>query len=112
MNSKLPQDLQELFALLDASERGVTRRKPSPRTTARVEEIRKRIPKLVLEHFDRIMQRGRKPIAPVEYAICTACNLQISKSHALAVHRSGEIGICDNCGAFIYVERSDRLGSE
>jgi predicted nucleic acid-binding Zn-ribbon protein len=114
MKSKpfLAQDLLELFSLLSFPEDGAPRRKPSPRTARRVKEIRKKIPKVILDHFECIRLDGRKPIAPVDYAVCTACNFKMPKARALAAHRSGEIDICDNCGAFIYVEKSDRLGSE
>ncbi|MCE0484638.1 MAG: hypothetical protein LV479_10425 [Methylacidiphilales bacterium] len=107
MNSTpaLATDLQELHLQMSNTTEELA---PSPR----VETIRKRIPKPVLDHFDRMRLRGRKPIAVVRHAVCTACHLQIPKSHILQMRRSGEIDVCDNCGTFIYLEKAEYPGSE
>ncbi|MCE0523204.1 MAG: hypothetical protein LV480_09870 [Methylacidiphilales bacterium] len=114
MTSKLPlvHDLEQLFSLLNAAEQGAASDKSSPQTKLTIEQIRKRIPKIVLGHFDRMRLRGKKPIAPVRHAVCMACHLQIPKGHFLAMRRTREIDICDNCGTFVYLEDAADFGSQ
>ena len=103
-NRLLTKDLQELHTLLNISGNGQSNQAASPQATRKAGLIRKRIPQTVLDHFDRMMLNGKKPIAPVRHAVCSACHLQIPKSHVLQMHKSGELHVCDNCGAFIFLE--------
>jgi predicted nucleic acid-binding Zn-ribbon protein len=114
MTSKLPlvHDLEELYTLLDGTEKSTAPEKSSPQITRTIELLRKKIPKIVLSHFDRMRLRGKKPIAPVRNAVCMACHLQIPRGHYVAMQRSSEIDICDNCGTFVYLEFAGDFGSE
>ncbi len=114
MTSKLPlvQDLEELFTLLKDAEEGAAESKNPTQASRTIAQIRKRIPAIVLGHFDRMRSRGKKPIAPVRHAVCMACHLQIPKGHYLAMGRSRDIDICDNCGTFVYLEDAASFGSE
>ncbi|MCE0497686.1 MAG: hypothetical protein LV481_07050 [Methylacidiphilales bacterium] len=104
VNQLLTKDLQELQDLLNASNKGLSDQAASPKTNRKAELIRKRIPQPVLDHFDRMRLRGKKPIAPVRHAVCTACHLRIPQNHVLHMHKSGELDVCDNCGTFIFLE--------
>jgi len=103
-NRLLIKDLQELHNLFNASDKGRSNQAASPQSNRKAGLIRKRIPQPVLNHFDRMMLRGKKPIASVRHAVCGACHLQIPKSHILQMHKSGELNVCDNCGTFIFLE--------
>jgi len=105
-NRLLTKDLQQLHALLNASDKGRSNQAASPQSNPNRKAglIRKRIPQPVLDHFDRMMLRGKKPIASVRHAVCSACHLQIPKSHILQMQKSGELDVCDNCGTFIFLE--------
>lgn len=105
-NQLLTKDLQELHSLLNASDKGLSNQATKKKPNRKVGLIRKRIPQPVLDHFDRMMLRGKKPIASVRHAVCSACHLQIPKSHILQMQKSGELDVCDNCGTFIFLEDS------
>jgi len=105
-NHPLAQDLQKLHALLESSEKEL-KNQPLPDTTKRqVGKLRKRIPQPILDHFDRMRLRGKKPIAPVRHAVCLACHLQIPRGHVMNMHKADEIDVCDNCGTFIFLEEA------
>ena len=103
-NRLLTKDLQELHALLNASDKGLSNQANPPQANRKAALIRKRIPQPVLDHFDRMMLRGKKPIASVRHAVCSACHLHIPQSHILQMRRSDELDVCDNCGTFIFLE--------
>jgi len=114
MTSKLPlvQDLEQLFSLLHGPEQDATPGEGAPKHSRTIAKLRKKIPAMVLGHFDRMRLRGKKPIAPVRNAVCMACHLQIPRGHLVAMQRSREIDICDNCGTFVYLDFAEAFGSE
>ncbi len=101
--TSLVRDLQELLTLLSAAPRAV-----SPQALRRIELIREKIPKRVMEHFERLRIRGKKPLAPVRHSVCTACHLRIPQSHVLSMIHSEEIDCCDNCGTLVYLDDADK----
>jgi len=101
--TSLVRDLQELLTLLSVAPRAV-----SPQALRRVEQIREKVPKRVMEHFERLRIRGKKPLAAVRHSVCTACHLRIPQSHVLSMLHSEEIDCCDNCGTLVYLDDADK----
>jgi predicted nucleic acid-binding Zn-ribbon protein len=100
----LTEDLQKLHDLLNVSNKGRSNKVTSPQSKRKALLIRNRIPQDVLNHFDHMRLRGKKPIASVRHAVCSACHLQIPQNHFLQMHQSCELDVCDNCGTFIFLE--------
>jgi predicted nucleic acid-binding Zn-ribbon protein len=71
---------------------------------AEIEAARALIPTAILGHHDRMRARGRKSLAPVRNGVCGACHLRLPISHAISLNPNQDIEVCDNCGAFLYVE--------
>ena len=66
-----------------------------------INERRKKVPAPILDHFDRLMARGKKPIAMVRSGVCGECHLRISIGTLARVACATEIHQCGNCGRFL-----------
>ena len=78
-------------------------------TFKKIEELRKKIPTTFLGHHDRLRLRGKKSVAPVCNNVCGACHLQIPRGVVLRMQKSSEFGMCDHCGAFIYLSEPEEV---
>ncbi len=96
-------DIKELHRLEGNAQTPGAERLSNHNTFQTIEELRGRIPTSILSHYDRLRMRGKQSVAPVCNNVCGACHLQISKGAILRLQGSGEMGVCDNCSAFIYV---------
>ena len=72
-----------------------------------IARLRSIIPASILGHHDRLIQRGKRSVVPVVNGVCSACHLRLPIGHAANLQSSQDLEVCDNCGAFIYLERSD-----
>jgi predicted nucleic acid-binding Zn-ribbon protein len=68
-----------------------------------IQAIREVIPTAILRHHDRMKARGKMSVAPVRGGVCDACHLKIPLGHLLKLSHPGDLSVCDNCGAFIYL---------
>jgi hypothetical protein len=68
-----------------------------------VEELRKKIPGQVLQHFDRLRARGKKGIAFVRHGVCGQCHMQVAVGLLASLHRQDNVYRCENCGSYLYV---------
>jgi predicted nucleic acid-binding Zn-ribbon protein len=81
--------------------------------TARIEELRQRLPTAILKHYDQRRARNKPTIAPVKRGICGGCHISMTRSSAANLHRSGgAINVCENCGVFIYLDDGGEHGSD
>ena len=70
----------------------------------KIESLRAPLPTSILDHYDKRKARGKLGIAPVCRGVCEACHLSIPSGRLADLHRKpGELGVCDNCGVFIYL---------
>jgi predicted nucleic acid-binding Zn-ribbon protein len=70
----------------------------------RIETLRAPLPTSILGHYDGRKARGKLAIAPVSGGVCGACHLSIPTGRLGDLRRKpGELNVCDNCGAFIYL---------
>lgn len=102
MNSK--QLLQELLKLqsldFDESELDEAGEKEMERKIA---ELRLHIPLLILNHYDRLVVRGKKGIAAVRNQTCTGCHVQVTRATVINLMHGEDIQVCENCGRYLYL---------
>jgi hypothetical protein len=88
---KLSRDTQQYQEMLD-----------------KIESQRAPLPTSILVHYDRRTARGKLAIAPVHRGVCGACHLSIPSGRLADLRRKrGELNVCDNCGAFIYLSEDE-----
>jgi len=69
-----------------------------------ISRLRSIIPAFILGHHDRKIQMGKASIVAVVNGVCSACHLSLPSGHAARLRSSQDLEVCDNCGAFIYLE--------
>jgi len=101
----MKQDLTQcLFAL---QERHFQRRAPSSDSESNVRALRAKIPKSVLEQFDRSLERGRKPVAIVRNGVCGECHLKLPTGVLAALAFEQTIQQCANCGRYLHLQEDE-----
>ena len=74
----------------------------------KIESLRAPLPTSILSHYDARKARGKLALAPVERGVCGACHLAIPSGRLSDLRRKpGELNVCDNCGAFIYLREEE-----
>jgi predicted nucleic acid-binding Zn-ribbon protein len=74
----------------------------------KIESLRAPLPTSILSHYDGRKARGKLAIAPVEGGVCGACHLAMPSGRLGDLRRKpGELNVCDNCGAFIYLSEDE-----
>lgn len=111
--------LDHIGALRQLEELDKVRSLLKPKSTKRaaldaeIEEVRLRLPTAILRHYDQRRARGLPAIAPVKRGVCGACHISMSCGSVSELHRSGgTLGVCENCGVFIYLDESEIKGRE
>ena len=70
---------------------------------SQVNELRARVPKPILDHFDRLIAQGKTGVAMARNGVCCGCHLRLcSGTNAGMAHRT-DIHICDHCGRYLYL---------
>jgi C4-type zinc ribbon domain len=67
------------------------------------EELRKKIPAQVLQHYDRLRARGKKGIAYVRHGVCGQCHMQVAVGLQAMLRRQDNVYRCENCGCYLYL---------
>ncbi|HWD18124.1 MAG TPA: C4-type zinc ribbon domain-containing protein [Verrucomicrobiae bacterium] len=68
---------------------------------AAIAGLRALVPKPVLEHYDRLIARGKKGVAMVRGTSCGECHLSIPTGTLHALPHQNDIHLCDNCGRYL-----------
>src|SRR5512143_260216 len=71
-----------------------------PAGKAGAEELRKKIPAQVQQHFDRLRARGKKGVALVRHGVCGQCHMSIAVGLLASLRRQDNLSRCENCGAY------------
>ena len=66
-------------------------------------ENRRQIPSFALSHFDRLENSGGSGLAEVHNDKCSACGANIAAEEIDYLKKNKNIGVCDNCFAFVYM---------
>ena len=110
MNSKqLLQDLLKLQSLeFDDSKLDEAAEKEMEREIA---ELRLHIPMPILNHYDRLVVRGKKGVAAVRNQTCTGCHVQVTRAIVINLMHGEDIQVCENCGRYLYLPPGKELES-
>ena len=74
----------------------------------KIESLRAPLPTSILSHYDGRKARGKLAIAPAKRGVCGACHLAMPSGRLGDLRRKpGELNVCDNCGAFIYLSEDE-----
>lgn len=111
-----PDIIQSLRQLEELDKvRGTLRPKSSKVASllTKIEALREKLPTAILKHYDQRHARSMPAIVPVKQGVCGACHLRMNRSNVLGLHRSsGSIGVCENCGVFVYLNESEANAPE
>lgn len=67
-------------------------------------KLRKDIPEMILDHYDRLRLAGRKGIASAEGLICRSCSIKLPRGERRALTLAADLIMCENCAAYLYLE--------
>ncbi len=70
---------------------------------AQVNELRAKVPKPILDHFDRLIAQGKTGVAVARNGVCCGCHLSLSSGTSARLAHLTDIHICDNCGRYLYL---------
>jgi hypothetical protein len=72
-------------------------------TEAGIAKLRQKIPLPILEHYDRLADRGKKGAAAVRHQVCTGCHMRVPMGDILTLLHDTDIQMCDTCGRYLYL---------
>jgi hypothetical protein len=70
---------------------------------SQVNGLRAKVPKPILDHFDRLIAQGKTGVAVARNGVCCACHLRLCSGTAAGMAHQTDIHICDNCGRYLYL---------
>jgi predicted nucleic acid-binding Zn-ribbon protein len=70
---------------------------------AAISQLRRKIPLPILEHYDRLMARGKKGVAIVRNQVCTGCHMRIPIGAINTLMHGEDIQMCETCGRYLYL---------
>jgi predicted nucleic acid-binding Zn-ribbon protein len=70
---------------------------------AGISQLRRKIPLPILEHYDRLMVRGKKGVAIVRNQVCTGCHMRIPIGAINTLMHGDDIQMCETCGRYLYL---------
>jgi predicted nucleic acid-binding Zn-ribbon protein len=74
-----------------------------PNTEERMAALRAKIPKLILDHYDRMGDRGKKGVALVRHQTCSACHMGVPLGQMLNLRKAADVCLCGSCGRYLYL---------
>lgn len=72
-----------------------------------VQHLRDEIPAPVLAHFLRLVEQGKKGVAPVNRGVCSGCHLRLPSGLTAMLADSSRVHLCENCGAYLLLVPAD-----
>lgn len=70
--------------------------------------IREELDEVLVDRFDRLMQRYGFAVAEVDKGSCQGCNINIATGMSAAIEGSNDIYICENCGKFLVAAKKKK----
>jgi predicted nucleic acid-binding Zn-ribbon protein len=84
-----------------------------PDTEERVAALRAKIPKPILDHYDRMGDRGKKGVALVRHQTCSACHMGVPLGQMVNLRKAEDVCLCGSCGRYLYLrEEATPVSSE
>jgi predicted nucleic acid-binding Zn-ribbon protein len=93
-------ELLQILVRLQSLEFGEVKEKNAEAVKA---ELRAKIPKQILDHFDRLVVRGKKGVAIVRDQVCTGCHMRLPIGVINTLMHGRDIQLCDSCGRYLYL---------
>ncbi|PTY08336.1 hypothetical protein DB347_01765 [Opitutaceae bacterium EW11] len=75
----------------------------SPEHQAVVAGLREQVPNPILAHYLRLVEQGRKGVAPVRHGVCTACHMRVPASMTGSLMKQDDLTLCENCGCYLFL---------
>ena len=72
-----------------------------PNIEERIAELRGKIPKPILSHYDRLGDKGKKGVALLRRQTCTGCHMRVPLAVVMDLRHDDEIRLCDNCQRYL-----------
>lgn len=82
-----------------------------PNASAIVDELRMKIPAHILAHYDGMMNRGKKAIAPVRNQNCSGCHMRVPLATIMTLRHARDVQLCDNCGRYLYLPEGEDMNA-
>jgi len=70
--------------------------------------IRQELDAILIDRFDRLMERYGFAVAEVEDGVCQSCNINVATGIRSAIEGSNDIFICENCGKFLVATKKKK----
>ncbi|UCC40103.1 MAG: PTS sugar transporter subunit IIA [Candidatus Aminicenantes bacterium] len=70
--------------------------------------IREELDEVLVDRFDRLVNRYGFAVAEVEGGACQGCNINIATGMSAAIEGSNDIYICENCGKFLVAAKKKK----
>jgi hypothetical protein len=75
----------------------------------RIDLLRHLIPTSFLRHYDQLKTHGKLGVAPIIRGVCGGCHFTMPRSRVFELRHANEpLNLCDNCGAFIYLDEQEQ----
>jgi len=76
---------------------------------AEIKALREAIPLPIQGHFDRLLVRGKKPMAVVRHGTCTACHIRVAIGVLATLAHGEDVQLCGNCGRYLYLPEDESV---
>lgn len=73
-----------------------------------IQRLRGLLPGSILEHHDRLLQRGLLSIAVVRHDACPACHERLPRARLTRMRSQTDLDVCDHCGVFLVLPLAAR----
>jgi len=70
--------------------------------------IREELDEVLLDRFDRLMERYGFAVAEVIDGVCQGCYINVSTQMMSAIEGSNDIYVCENCGKFLVAPKGNQ----
>jgi predicted nucleic acid-binding Zn-ribbon protein len=75
--------------------------KPGPDQQTKINELRTKVPGPVLDHFDRMVSRGRNGVALVRHGMCGECHIRIPVGTLSSLVSPKDVYLCETCACYL-----------
>jgi predicted nucleic acid-binding Zn-ribbon protein len=80
-----------------------------PDSEEHVTRLRAKIPKPILDHYDRLGDKGKKGVALLQHQTCAGCHMSVPLGTVLEIKRGQDIRCCENCGRYLLLREAEPI---
>ncbi len=80
------------------------KKKPGVVSAKKIEELRLKVPEVILGHHDRLIAKNKKSVVAIHNNVCGGCFLALPGGEKARVALQQDLHICQNCGRYLYVD--------